>query len=160
MFDQANDANISNQLAIEGQSKGDVKMIEYSNQPDYIDNAKNIQFNKDQQIAITYSNGQGKVNNVQNEEVDDKDKNIVAIPETILPPRMQICKVEAKNNMFFIPEDSYQQIMNLDDVEDKIISKNNTRLPTEFYADFSNYKPGQAAKQKSDQCKLLIYCLC
>ena len=36
MFDQADNANISNQLAIEGQSKDDVKMIEYSNQPDLV----------------------------------------------------------------------------------------------------------------------------
>ena len=134
VYDQAERANHLNQLAIDNGGSGELKSLGY----------KGIKAVEPEQkmLAIGYSKGEGKVSNTQ---LDTTKPGSLALQtsssENVRAPAMQVCKTEAKSNLFFTPEDNYLPLMTLDDVEDrkgpdKEIKKLNTRLPTEFYTNF------------------------
>lgn len=152
MFNQADRANQLNSLAIESEGKGDVKMIEYKSHNFVpVEPSNDPAVPSSTEVAVIYSSGQGKVS-----KPSEKSNNQVALiaNEVVRPPHMQICESEAKPNLFFTPEDNYQKVIQLDDIDvvhDKVISRNNTRLPTEFYAEFSNYKPSKKQQKNNDE---------
>jgi hypothetical protein len=122
MYDQADKANELNQLAIEGGGKSLTKAIENNS-------------DRKEPLAIQYEQ-KGKMPQKQLVKANSKDQ-----PKNMTAPRMQMCKSEAQSGLFFHPEDNYEPLLTLDDIEDragpdKEIKKLNTRLPTEFYVNF------------------------